>query len=96
MASATFQDNEVYDLLDLSDSEVSDWIPDSDEELSRSEDEDETQDSSQLEPDNSLQRCVFYLDLAVLPIFRIFAEIRNFCSPWKFLYLVLQLQEKNP
>ena len=63
MASATFQDNEVYDLLDLSDSEVSDWIPDSDEELSRSEDEDETQDSSQLEPDNSLQRCVFYLDL---------------------------------
>ena len=63
MASATFQDNEVYDLLDLSDSEVSDWIPDSDEELSRSEDEDETQDSSQLEPDNSLQRYVFYLDL---------------------------------
>ena len=32
----------------------------------------------------------------MLPIFRIFAEIRNFCSPWKFLYLVFQLEEKNP
>ena len=31
----------------------------------------------------------------MLPIFRIFAEIRNFCSPWKFLYLVFQLQEKK-
>ena len=33
--------------------------------------------------------------LPVLPIFRIFAEIRNFCTPWKFLYLVFQLQEKK-
>ena len=62
MASATFQDNEVYDLLNLSDSEVSDWRPDSEEELSLAEDEDETQDSSQLKTDNSLQRCVFSLD----------------------------------
>ena len=35
------------------------------------------------------------LKRSVLPIFRIFAEIRNFCSPWKFLYLVFQLQEKK-
>ena len=62
MASATFQDNEVYDLLNLSDSEVSDWIPHSEEELSLAEDEDETRDSSQLKTDNSLQRCVFHLD----------------------------------
>ena len=31
----------------------------------------------------------------MLPIFRIFAEIRNFCSPWKFLYLVFQLEKKS-
>ena len=37
----------------------------------------------------------FYQYIPVLPIFRIFAEIRNFCYPWKFLYLVFQLQEKK-
>ena len=68
MASATFQDNEVYDLLNLSDSEVSDWIPHSEEELSLAEDEDETQDSSQLKTDNSLQRCVFFLLIKILDL----------------------------
>ena len=32
----------------------------------------------------------------VLPFFRIFAEIRNFRSPWKSPHMVFQLNEKNP
>ena len=33
---------------------------------------------------------------SVLPFFRIFAEIRNFCSPWKSPHMVFQLPEKSP
>ena len=39
MASANIRDSEVYGLLDLSDSEVSDFIPDSDEDWKDKEDE---------------------------------------------------------
>ena len=36
------------------------------------------------------------LHITVLPFFRTFAEIRNFCSPWKSPHMVFQLHEKNP
>ena len=32
----------------------------------------------------------------MLSFFRIFAEIRNFCSPWKSPHMVFQLHKKNP
>ena len=59
MASGTLKDTQVYDLLDLSDSDVSDWIPESDEELDLDL---QLQDEAD-PPENSQQRCVVYLDL---------------------------------
>ena len=34
-------------------------------------------------------------ETSVLPIIRIFAEIRNFRSPWKSPHIVFQLHEKK-
>ncbi|GFO31978.1 hypothetical protein PoB_005848300 [Plakobranchus ocellatus] len=55
MASTRIDENEVFGLLDLSDSEVSDWIPDSDKELSE---KDGDLAADQPEPDYPTQRCV--------------------------------------
>ena len=66
MASGTLKDTQVYDLLDLTHSDVSDWVPESDEELDLDlllQHEADPQGSSQPEPENSQQRCVVYLDL---------------------------------
>ena len=38
-------------------------------------------------------KCMY---ITVLPFFRIFGDIRNFCSPWKSPHMVFQLHEKNP
>ena len=55
MASANIRDSEVYGLLDLSDSEISDFIPDSEED---SEDEEDEPSQSQLDADQPPPRCV--------------------------------------
>ncbi|GFS27077.1 hypothetical protein ElyMa_001738800 [Elysia marginata] len=62
MASANIKDDEVYGLLDLSDSDVSDWIPDDEElDLERPDDEEEPQpdeptQSQSNAPDNGTPR----------------------------------------
>ncbi|GFN91855.1 hypothetical protein PoB_001836100 [Plakobranchus ocellatus] len=47
MASENIKDHEVLDLLDLSDSEVEEWIPDSDEEWAVTDEEDDPEPNHQ-------------------------------------------------
>ncbi|GFO31667.1 hypothetical protein PoB_005817200 [Plakobranchus ocellatus] len=51
MDSENIKDHEVLDLLDLSDSEVDEWIPDSDEEWAVTDEEDDP------EPNHQERRC---------------------------------------
>ncbi|GFN94637.1 hypothetical protein PoB_002114300 [Plakobranchus ocellatus] len=47
MASENIKDHEVLDLLDLSDSEVEEWIPDTDEEWDATDEDDDPEPNHQ-------------------------------------------------